>query len=158
MFCPHGNDALTCDKCLDAMLRFRKAQEIGDAKTLERINQEMTNYELPRCKCLHCGHEWAPRLPQRPGVCPRCKSYRWDKKPQRKGKEQPMDRTTTEHYTIDPTKLAAIVASVQTSRPMTEAQVRDYCLADWPEGQEHQDWLDSASVSEIADWVIAGQW
>ena len=62
-------------------------------------------------------------------------------------------------FTIDPTKLTAITAIVQTSRPaMTEAQVRDYCLADWPEGQEHQDWLDNAPVSEIADWVIAGQW
>ena len=64
---------------------------------------------------------------------------------------------TTEHYTIDPTKLTAIIASVQTSRPaMTEAQVRDYCLADWPEGQEHQDWLDSATVEEIASWVVDG--
>jgi len=63
----------------------------------------------------------------------------------------------SEYYTIDSEKLAAITASVQQKIPrMTESHVREYCLADWPEGQEHQDWLDSAPVSEIADWVVTG--
>jgi len=31
-----------------------------------------------------------------------------------------------------------------------------FCLADWPEGQEHQDWLNKATAEEIADWAIAG--
>ncbi len=108
---------------------------------------------VSKCRCLHCNYKWLPRTTQRPGVCPRCKSYNWDKEPQRRGKERTM---TTDHYTIDPTKLTAITASVQASRPMTEAQVRDFVLADWPEGAEHQQWLDSAPVSEIADWVVTG--
>jgi len=31
-------------------------------------------------KCLNCGHLWTPRSEERPVVCPRCKSYSWDKK------------------------------------------------------------------------------
>lgn len=30
-------------------------------------------------KCLRCGHEWRPDV-EHPKVCPRCKSYLWDKK------------------------------------------------------------------------------
>lgn len=30
------------------------------------------------CRC-RCGHEWIPRVEGRPGVCPSCKSYNWDK-------------------------------------------------------------------------------
>jgi predicted Zn-ribbon and HTH transcriptional regulator len=34
---------------------------------------------LPGCRC-RCGHEWLPRDgTQRPLVCPKCKSPRWDK-------------------------------------------------------------------------------
>lgn len=63
----------------------------------------------------------------------------------------------SEYYTIDSEKLAAITASVQQRIPrMTEAQVRDFVLADWPEGQLHQDWLDNATVEEIASWVVTG--
>lgn len=38
---------------------------------------------------------------------------------------------------------------------LTSGQVREVALADWPEGAEHQAWLDSAPVQEIADWVLA---
>lgn len=32
--------------------------------------------------------------------------------------------------------------------------VADYCCSEsWPEGQEHQDWLDTAPAAEIADWI-----
>jgi hypothetical protein len=34
--------------------------------------------------------------------------------------------------------------------------INDFILADWPEGKEHQSWLDSATPEQIADWVIAG--
>ena len=34
--------------------------------------------------------------------------------------------------------------------------IENFILADWREGQGHQDWLDSATAQEIADWVIAG--
>ncbi|MEM0171614.1 MAG: hypothetical protein QXV57_03535 [Thermoproteota archaeon] len=34
--------------------------------------------ELPRLKCKRCGHEWYPRKPEKPRICPRCKSPYWD--------------------------------------------------------------------------------
>jgi len=30
------------------------------------------------CKCLRCGNEWES-IKDNPKVCPRCKSYAWDK-------------------------------------------------------------------------------
>jgi len=35
-------------------------------------------------------------------------------------------------------------------------EVEPFILADWREGQEHQEWLDTAAPEEIADWAIAG--
>jgi predicted Zn-ribbon and HTH transcriptional regulator len=35
------------------------------------------------CKCLRCGHTWRSMI-ERPRVCPRCKSYVWDKPFKRK--------------------------------------------------------------------------
>jgi len=29
-------------------------------------------------KCQRCGHEWEARV-EHPRVCPRCKTYEWDK-------------------------------------------------------------------------------
>lgn len=35
--------------------------------------------QLLGCRC-RCGHEWLPREKgERPNVCPKCKSPRWDK-------------------------------------------------------------------------------
>jgi len=34
--------------------------------------------QLPGCRC-RCGHEWLSRDGERPHVCPKCKSPRWDK-------------------------------------------------------------------------------
>lgn len=34
---------------------------------------------MEKLRCCRCGHEWWPKTPNRPGVCPRCKSYDWDK-------------------------------------------------------------------------------
>jgi len=28
--------------------------------------------------CKACGHAWYPRSPERPRICPKCKSARWD--------------------------------------------------------------------------------
>lgn len=40
---------------------------------------ELGMVKLDGCRC-RCGHEWLPREPgERPAVCPRCKSPRWDK-------------------------------------------------------------------------------
>jgi hypothetical protein len=30
------------------------------------------------CRC-RCGHKWLPREPERPRVCPKCKSANWDR-------------------------------------------------------------------------------
>src|SRR5262245_5848382 len=32
---------------------------------------------LPGCRC-RCGHEWLPRIDEKPTTCPKCKSPRWD--------------------------------------------------------------------------------
>lgn len=29
-------------------------------------------------ECKVCGYQWYPRSPERPRICPRCKSARWD--------------------------------------------------------------------------------
>ena len=34
--------------------------------------------KLPRLACKRCGYEWYPRTPQKPKVCPKCKSAYWD--------------------------------------------------------------------------------
>ena len=36
-------------------------------------------------KCLRCEYEWESRLERKPKVCPKCKSYFWDK--EKKGQE-----------------------------------------------------------------------
>jgi hypothetical protein len=33
--------------------------------------------------------------------------------------------------------------------------VREWCLAHWPTGEEHQRWLDAADPGEIAVWIDA---
>ena len=35
----------------------------------------------------------------------------------------------------------------------TRHQIEKFIGADWPEGEEHQEWLNGASAQEIADWV-----
>lgn len=37
------------------------------------------------------------------------------------------------------------------------AQYEDFILTDWPEGDEHWQWVLDASEAEIVDWVEAGQ-
>ena len=36
-------------------------------------------YDLPKLRCLRCGHTWIPRTPKKPKVCPnpKCKSPYW---------------------------------------------------------------------------------
>lgn len=58
-------------------------------------------------------------------------------------KEKPM------YYKFDPDKCAAVAAAI--GRQYGEVQA--VCCADWPEGDEHQRWLEAAPVDEIADWV-----
>ena len=38
-------------------------------------------------KCNNCGNVWEPRsLKEKPLICPKCKSARWDKEPRKKKK------------------------------------------------------------------------
>lgn len=60
-------------------------------------------------------------------------------------------------FTIDMYKMERIVAVVHATRPEVDFEhIRNYVLADWPEGEEHQKWLDTAEDAEIAGWVIEG--
>jgi hypothetical protein len=59
----------------------------------------------------------------------------------------------TEYYGISDERVQAIAHDAG----MAPEDVRAYCTADWPEGQEHQDWLDTASTREIATWCIQGR-
>lgn len=34
--------------------------------------------EIPTLRCTRCRHEWHPRKPDKPRVCPRCNSPYWD--------------------------------------------------------------------------------
>ena len=43
----------------------------------------MKTIRVPYLLCLRCGHQWIPRRDRRPGVCPICKRYDWDKKPEK---------------------------------------------------------------------------
>lgn len=63
------NLVLLCPTC------HRKAHSLPEVST-EIVSIEMPTYG----PCLCCGHgPWVPRKPQRPVICPHCKSKRWDK-------------------------------------------------------------------------------
>ena len=47
----------------------------------------MIKIELDGHRCLHCGHEWVPRIKD-VRQCPKCKTARWDRpKREKKAKE-----------------------------------------------------------------------
>ena len=41
----------------------------------------MTSIQKLKCLRPECGNEWFPRSEQKPKVCPKCKSYKWDTTP-----------------------------------------------------------------------------
>lgn len=47
--------------------------------TEDQLDKKEPAFDLPVLKCLHCGHEWHPRTPDRPKVCPICKRTNWDR-------------------------------------------------------------------------------
>ena len=57
------------------------------------------------------------------------------------------------YFTLDNKRAEAIAKLAE----VTTKEVRDYCLADWPEGSEHQNWLNMAPIEEIAIWVSFGE-
>lgn len=48
-------------------------------------DKEIGMVPLLGCRC-RCGHEWLPREPEKPRVCPKCKSANWDRPKLREGK------------------------------------------------------------------------
>ena len=59
-------------------------------------------------------------------------------------------------YHIDADRLEDIVNAYAEYEPgVATEDVEATLLYDWPEGQEHQDWLDTADVREIADWLAS---
>ena len=41
--------------------------------------------EVKGYKCNNCGYQWLPRsAKEKPLICPKCKSARWDKEPKKK--------------------------------------------------------------------------
>lgn len=51
-------------------------------KIMPEIKMEMKGY-----KCNNCGYEWLPRSQkEKPLICPKCKSSRWDKEPRKRKK------------------------------------------------------------------------
>lgn len=39
----------------------------------------ITKKQTTLCGCNKCGYQWTPKEDKPPKVCPRCKSYKWDK-------------------------------------------------------------------------------
>jgi predicted Zn-ribbon and HTH transcriptional regulator len=48
------------------------------AKAKKPEEKEIGMVPLMGCRC-RCGHEWLPREPEKPRVCPKCKSANWDR-------------------------------------------------------------------------------
>ena len=55
----------------------------------------------------------------------------------------------SEYYTLSDNRLAEIADAAR----LPEEFVREIALADWQEGAAHQQWLDTAPILDIADWV-----
>jgi len=60
-------------------------------------------------------------------------------------------------FTIDSEKLDEVIRiyNAETDPAASDDVIESTVLADWHEGDEHQDWLNDASAKEIADWLAA---
>jgi predicted Zn-ribbon and HTH transcriptional regulator len=58
-----------------------------------------------QCRCHRCGHSWEKRVPfgQWPSACPGCKSPRWYRPPEQKGRPSALSTITDEemHKALD---------------------------------------------------------
>ena len=60
------------------------------------------------------------------------------------------------YYKISSEKLTGVTKILNQIRPdITETIVELEVCADWNEGAEHQNWIDTASAQEIADWLVS---
>jgi len=64
-------------------LSARKAMPV-DHFNLCEVNMISRRIFYDEITCKRCEHTWSPRTPD-PRVCPRCKSYEWQKDRVRKG-------------------------------------------------------------------------
>ncbi len=55
-----------------------------------------------------------------------------------------------EHYKVSSDRVQELVKA--TGLPVL--RVRDICMAPWPDKAVHQQWLDEASIDEIARWIL----
>lgn len=90
--CPHcGENAWKIVKVLDKQIgeereaikcgecgKWHTEWFVGDPDDADSNYTQRGKVELPRFKCKRCGHSWHPRKPQKPRVCPKCKSPYWD--------------------------------------------------------------------------------
>lgn len=60
-------------------------------------------------------------------------------------------------FTISQDKLERVVEvfNNETDPKATEELIKSEILADWNEGDEHQQWLNEATPQEIADWLAS---
>lgn len=60
-------------------------------------------------------------------------------------------------YTIDQEKLEEVtrIFNAETDPEALEGLVKFEICVDWNEGDEHQEWINSASPQEIADWLAS---
>jgi hypothetical protein len=58
-------------------------------------------------------------------------------------------------FQINAEKLAEVTEIVNNDfdPAATEADIETHICSDWEEGEEHQEWLDTADADEIADWL-----
>lgn len=62
---------------------------------------------------------------------------------------------TNLYFKIDTEKLNEVtsIINANTDPKVTEEMIEQHTCADWEEGDEHQEWINSADAQEIADWI-----
>lgn len=63
------------------------------------------------------------------------------------------------YYEISDEKLNKVteIFNKETNPEVTAEKIKAYICADWSEGDEHQEWIDTAKPEEIADWLAFGE-
>jgi excisionase family DNA binding protein len=81
----------------------------------------------------------------------------FSKVPRRRGPKKKETEMTQGNYTISDEKLAQVMDIVNRDidPAATEDLIKSEICADWNEGDEHQEWIDSAMPDEIADWLAS---
>ena len=61
------------------------------------------------------------------------------------------------YYTISAEKLSKVVEifNRETDPAATDDIIETEICSDWNEGSEHQNWIDTATPQEIADWLAS---